>query len=588
MSATLLPFPRAVFYDANGNPLAAGFVWTYVPNTTTPKTSWQDAGESIPNQNPILLDANGSCLLYGAGQYTLAVLDAIGNQVPAYSGLTTDAAAGLTAFKADLASQTDATKGSALVGYFQAISGWIGRTLKAKLLDYLTVLDFGADPTGVNDNTATWQAAINYAASVGGACIWVTPGTYKFTGTLNIVNSGVVLRGTSQFGCVLNFNNATADCIVVGFQASTVFGVEIVDLTINGVAKTAGRIISAKTIGNCIFSGIITNTAFDGIYVEEINNVLIANAVIILSVAGANFGLKWFSTASAAKTSNVLTLENVTIQCSATGANGIVVDGSCQTLRMNSVGVIHANDGLQILNTQASNSFFPQFFFCNDLEIDGVLSHAMLVEGGRHLRFVNCDFFNNFSGGGSDTNCIHILADGLASVTTAMWFTACRISGAQQSGIYCEAKNVDISACYIGDNSLSGLGVYPGIALGNSALPNGAATSITVSAGQNGAIFGDIGRQNYGITAVAGVTRVTVDGVDFSNCVTGAILDNTGGLGNVMWHGCIDINGVQLPDRLPILPADSALATEGIIYENATTHALRVYVNGALKTITVT
>jgi len=212
----------------------------------------------------------------------------------------------------------------------------------------------------------------------------------------------------------------------------------------------------------------------------------------------------------------------------------------------------------------------------------------MLVEGGRHLRFVNCDFFNNFSGGGSDTNCIHILADGLASVTTAMWFTACRISGAQQSGIYCEAKNVDISACYIGDNSLSGMGVYPGIALGNSALPNGAATSITVSAGQNGAIFGDIGRQNYGITAVAGVTRVTVDGVDFSNCVTGAILDNTGGLGNVMWHGCIDINGVQLPDRLPILPADSALATEGIIYENATTHALRVYVNGALKTVTVT
>lgn len=86
-TATLLPLPRFVAYDTNGNPLAGGFVNTYVPGGTTPKTSWQDAGQTTPNENPIPLDANGSCSLYGSGSYQLTVTDALGNAVPAYSGI---------------------------------------------------------------------------------------------------------------------------------------------------------------------------------------------------------------------------------------------------------------------------------------------------------------------------------------------------------------------------------------------------------------------------------------------------------------------------------------------------------------------
>lgn len=90
-TASILPLPRAVFYDVSGAPLAGGFVYTYVPNTTTPKQSWQDSAETIPNSNPVTLDAAGSCLLYGSGIYTIAVTDSLGNSVPAYSGLTQDA-----------------------------------------------------------------------------------------------------------------------------------------------------------------------------------------------------------------------------------------------------------------------------------------------------------------------------------------------------------------------------------------------------------------------------------------------------------------------------------------------------------------
>lgn len=88
MTATLMPMPRAVFFDANGNPLGGGFIFTYQPNTMTPKTTWQDAAQTTANSNPIILDAAGSCLLYGSGSYDIVTTDADGNNIPSYSGTT--------------------------------------------------------------------------------------------------------------------------------------------------------------------------------------------------------------------------------------------------------------------------------------------------------------------------------------------------------------------------------------------------------------------------------------------------------------------------------------------------------------------
>src|SRR6185503_17592785 len=129
-TATQLPMPKAVFYDVNGNPLASGLVYTYVAGTTTPKPTWQDAGETIPNSNPIILDANGSCLLYGSGIYTLTVTDALGNNVAAYSGLTT-ALVTSTNFPNIAGLRANTTGGTALgviyvEGYYVAADGGEG------------------------------------------------------------------------------------------------------------------------------------------------------------------------------------------------------------------------------------------------------------------------------------------------------------------------------------------------------------------------------------------------------------------------------------------------------------------------------
>ncbi len=83
---SILPPPKTIFIDANGTPLIGGFVHTYVPNTTTPKTTWQDAGQSVSNTNPIVLDGGGGAFIYGSGQYTFTVNDINGNLI--WTGLT--------------------------------------------------------------------------------------------------------------------------------------------------------------------------------------------------------------------------------------------------------------------------------------------------------------------------------------------------------------------------------------------------------------------------------------------------------------------------------------------------------------------
>ena len=87
--ASILPTARTTFLDTNANPLSGGSVYFYVPpNTTTLKTTWQDASATIPNTNPVILDGNGSALIYGSGQYLQEVYDSAGNLV--YTGLTQD------------------------------------------------------------------------------------------------------------------------------------------------------------------------------------------------------------------------------------------------------------------------------------------------------------------------------------------------------------------------------------------------------------------------------------------------------------------------------------------------------------------
>lgn len=80
ITAAILPNGRTVFFGPSGQ-LAGGNVYYYIPSTTMAKTTWQDPEQGAANVNPVPLDANGSALIYGAGQYRQVVFDANGTQI---------------------------------------------------------------------------------------------------------------------------------------------------------------------------------------------------------------------------------------------------------------------------------------------------------------------------------------------------------------------------------------------------------------------------------------------------------------------------------------------------------------------------
>ena len=57
--ASLTPTPTQQFFDANGDPLVAGKVYTYAGGTTTPIATYTSQTGATANTNPIILDSRG-------------------------------------------------------------------------------------------------------------------------------------------------------------------------------------------------------------------------------------------------------------------------------------------------------------------------------------------------------------------------------------------------------------------------------------------------------------------------------------------------------------------------------------------------
>jgi hypothetical protein len=71
---------------------------------------------------------------------------------------------------------------SADVAFVQAGAGAVTRTVQGKLRDVVSVLDFGADPTGNTDSTTATAAAIAAVRAAGGGAVFFPQGTYLLNG----------------------------------------------------------------------------------------------------------------------------------------------------------------------------------------------------------------------------------------------------------------------------------------------------------------------------------------------------------------------------------------------------------------------
>jgi len=165
MPTTLIPNPVMQFFDANGNPLVGGKLFTYAAGTTTPQSTFTDYNGATANTNPVILNSRGEAAVWcGANRYFMVLKDS--DNVEIWTADNVNGPNGPTL--AVLA----ASNGATLIGYTPGDTG-VATTVN----DRLQLID-GTSPTTSALDSAT-KASINTlrdaSAVSGGTVGYVNP-----------------------------------------------------------------------------------------------------------------------------------------------------------------------------------------------------------------------------------------------------------------------------------------------------------------------------------------------------------------------------------------------------------------------------
>ena len=173
MTTTLTPSPIMQFFDANGNPLVGGKLYTYAAGTTTPQATFTDYNGATANTNPVIFNSRGEAAVWcGNSRYYMELKDA--NDTLIWTADNVNGANGPTL--ALLA----ASNGATLIGYTPTDTN-VAETVNSRL----QLLD-GVSPTttGTDGNTkASINAFRDTSAVAGGTPGYVNPTVWARTVT---------------------------------------------------------------------------------------------------------------------------------------------------------------------------------------------------------------------------------------------------------------------------------------------------------------------------------------------------------------------------------------------------------------------
>jgi len=181
MSALSIQPTFPIFTDIDGQPLENGYIWIGAANLdpqTNPINVYWDAALTIAAPQPIRTLAgypsrNGTpARLYVNSDYSIRVQNRNGSVI--YSAVD--------------GAQSLGTIDSAIVSFIQDGAGAVTRTALSKMREWVSVLDFGADPTGATDSTNQIRAAM-----ATGKNVLFPYGNYSISGTLTIANSQILM-----------------------------------------------------------------------------------------------------------------------------------------------------------------------------------------------------------------------------------------------------------------------------------------------------------------------------------------------------------------------------------------------------------
>lgn len=181
MSALSIQPTYPIFTETDGQPLEDGYIWIGTanldPQTNPINVYWdaaltQLAGQPIRTEGGYPVNSGTPARLYVNSDYSIRVMNKKGGTV--YS------APAATERYSEVVFNSNASQ----VLYDPAGTGAVQTTVEQKLRETVSVLDFGADPSGVLDSTLAFQNAVDTLKTV-----QVPEGTYSI-GTVSISMQG--------------------------------------------------------------------------------------------------------------------------------------------------------------------------------------------------------------------------------------------------------------------------------------------------------------------------------------------------------------------------------------------------------------
>ncbi len=246
MTLPLLPNPKQQYFDASGNPLAGGLLYTYAAGTTTPKATYQDAAGVTPNANPIILDSRGEAVIFWNGSYKVKL------NTPADALIwTVDNVDDVTAIYAALLA---ASGGSALVGFSQGTGATAEIIQTALRRTGFYPQSYGAAADGVTDDAAAINAANDKAETANGTLRLY--GTYLIKSQLRI-SAPIEVDGYAKIIVAADFvggTNVVTDAALINKYFATAYNpATALPFTIEGRLEIEMRSITNRqvlTLGN--------------------------------------------------------------------------------------------------------------------------------------------------------------------------------------------------------------------------------------------------------------------------------------------------------------------------------------------------